>query len=268
MIRWGILGLGRAGRARARAIQACEHSTLVAGLRGDLASVGLASASSLEALLSQSDAIAVCSPDSTHPGLVRAALQAGCHVVCEYPLAPTSRVARDLFSFAKAQEKVLHVEHIELLASSQQALRELVAEVRVLGGTIHEPSPVGGGRGRSPLSRLHRLVDLLGLPDRVSQGELDFGSLEIRRDVSVEAASVEARQELSLWTDRGLLVLGRGRLTLDGVPLPLAPTAGLFAQDHACARGRILGGQASYVSDERVLEVLDVLEGWRGALPG
>lgn len=267
MIRWGILGLGRAGRARARAIQACEHSVLVAGFRGDPASFGLTPSPTVEALFAECDAVAVCSPDPTHPQLVRAALDAGRHVVCEYPLAPSRRVARELFALAEARQRILHVEHIELLAGSQQALRRFVAETRVLGGTLHDQPSASGGVGRSPLSRLHRLVDLFGLPERVSRGKLSFGTLEVRRETPVGPGSARTGPGLSLRTARGLLGLERGRLTLDGAPVPLEPTPGLFALDHAFAVRRILEGGDPYVSEERVLSVLEILESWCGGQP-
>jgi hypothetical protein len=268
VIRWGVLGLGRAGRARARAIQACERSTLVVGLRGDLAAVGVPAAASLDDLLDQVDAVAVCSPDDTHPALVRAALEAGCHVVCEYPLAPSRRVAEALFSLAAAQGRVLHVEHIELLASSQQALRDVLADAPVIGGTIFDQGHAGDGSGPSHLARIHRLVDVLGLPIEVSTGTLTFSGATVRLEASTVPDFMAARQGLVLQTDRGELSLSRRSLTLDGVPVLFDSAPGLFARDHACAVGRILDSAVPYVSDARVLAVLGVLDRWSGRSAG
>jgi hypothetical protein len=268
VIRWGVLGLGRAGRARARAIQACERSTLVVGLRGDLAAVGVPAAASLDDLLGQVDAVAVCSPDDTHPALVRAALEAGCHVACEYPLAPSRVAGEALFALSAAKGRVLHVEHIELLASSQQALRDVLADARVTGGTIFDQGHAGDGPGQSHLARIHRLVDLLGLPVRVTPGVLTFVGATVRLDAANVPDFLTARRGLALQTDRGELSLSRRQLTLDGVPVLFDSAPGLFARDHACAVGRILDSAVPYVSDARVLAVLGVLDRWSGRSAG
>src|SRR5262245_3742445 len=83
-LRLGIIGAGRAGRARMRAINE----------RPDLELVGVASSQedvrthTIDDLLgSDADAIVVCTINSAHAKQVSAALAAGKHVLCEYPLA-------------------------------------------------------------------------------------------------------------------------------------------------------------------------------------
>ncbi|MBC8002730.1 MAG: Gfo/Idh/MocA family oxidoreductase, partial [Opitutaceae bacterium] len=46
------------------------------------------------------DAIDICSPTSSHPELLLAALQAGKHVLCEKPLARTSKEAKAMVAEA------------------------------------------------------------------------------------------------------------------------------------------------------------------------
>ena len=114
-MRWGILGLGIAGKARAQAIRDDPRATLVCGFGGDLAGAGLVAAPSATTLLDQVDAVAICSPDTTHPAYVRAALAAGRHVLCEYPLTATEDDALALFAEARRLNLTLHVAHIEVM---------------------------------------------------------------------------------------------------------------------------------------------------------
>ena len=44
MLRWGIIGVGRAGAARARALAADPRAEAVLGVRGDPVAAGLAAA--------------------------------------------------------------------------------------------------------------------------------------------------------------------------------------------------------------------------------
>ena len=61
-VRWGVLGVGRAGRARAKALRSDPRATLVGGWRGDPESVGLTAFQSFEDMLQHVDAVAICSP--------------------------------------------------------------------------------------------------------------------------------------------------------------------------------------------------------------
>ena len=78
MLKWGIIGVGRAGRARARAIQSDPRASVSLGFRGAPDAVGLQAATSIAAMLEAVDAVAICSTDETHFALVRQALQSGC----------------------------------------------------------------------------------------------------------------------------------------------------------------------------------------------
>jgi predicted dehydrogenase len=57
------------------------------------------------------DFVDISTPPSSHAGLIRAALDRGCHVLCEKPLVLSSEVLADLARVAAARGRVLHTVH-------------------------------------------------------------------------------------------------------------------------------------------------------------
>ena len=122
-VRWGVVGVGRAGNARVKALHADPRSTVIGGWRGDPESAGLHAFQGFDELLQHVDAVAICSPDPFHSTQVHAALSAYRHVVCEFPLAGSAGEASSLFALSVARDRVLHVEHIELLTPASAWIR-------------------------------------------------------------------------------------------------------------------------------------------------
>lgn len=264
VIRWGVVGVGIAGGARVAAIRADPGAALIGGVRGRLDELGVPQRSWAE-LLASCDAIAVCSPDATHEGFVRRALEAGCHVVVEFPLALSRAAGAELLDLARRQQRVLHVEHIELLSGTHQAMR---AAWR--GGLTGGICGFEGGPGPAPahgsIARLHRLVDLLGWPDSVEVVERTADSL--RANLGFDAASVELSSRRAPGLRRATRLELRGEVTVqlagrdvlvDGTPVAV-DAGGLFAADHAAASARIAGAGAAYVSEQRILGVLGLAD--------
>ena len=83
--------------------------------------------SSIDDLLKnvQSDLIAIATPVASHHGLVKTALQAGCHVLCEKPLASNLAEANDLVDTAARTARRLFVDHSFIYTGAVRALREL-----------------------------------------------------------------------------------------------------------------------------------------------
>ncbi|HEX6971960.1 MAG TPA: Gfo/Idh/MocA family oxidoreductase, partial [Limnochordia bacterium] len=75
------------------------------------------------------DAVAICTPNDTHPALGVAALQAGKHVLIEYPLARTEAEGRPLVEAARAAGRVLHAGHTMRYHGKQSVLREVAARL-------------------------------------------------------------------------------------------------------------------------------------------
>ena len=280
VLRWGIVGLGVAGRARARAIASDPRALTVAVFRGQVEQTGPYRAETFAQLLSMVDAVAICSPDVTHPDLVREALGAGRHVVCEFPLAGTAKVARELLGIARRRGRVLHVEHIELLDGPCRVLRELARGWPLQGGAL---SFVGARRrgiygvAHANLARLSRLVDAVGLPEAVRvdmrgprflKGALLFpGGAVVRLDFRQDDDQPR-RTELLLDGDQGPLRQCDQRVWRGEQELAVPPVPGLFLQDQLVASARILDGISSYISDERIVDLISLADALVRSSPG
>jgi len=260
--RIAVIGPGRAGSARLRAIESHPRTELAASVRRPPAEP------TLETVLADRSvsALIVCTPNALHARQVEAGLRAGKHVAVEFPLAGSQREARELFDLARAQQRVLHVEHIELLSPSQVALRRaahglgppLRGRVLFRGGSAGwiGDDAQAGGPGLRALARLHRLIDLFGhaeLADasveRHAGGYRLAAALAFARGGSLEL--VEERGpglaralEWDVWCEGGRLE----------PPAP-EPAAGLFARDLELFLERIEQGSAPFVAEAHELAV-------------
>jgi predicted dehydrogenase len=265
-----VVGLGRAGRARVRALEAHPRAELVAVVRRE----PVPGERHLFEIVEDAavDAVLVCTPNRLHEEVARACLEAGKHVAVEFPLAETAAAARDLLQLAARVGRVLHVEHIELLSSSQKAQRARAAglgrptggELRFSGddgGWIGDPALAGSAALRA-VARLHRLVDLFGEVDSLD------GRLEGRAPTGYRLAVGLAFRDgggARLIEDRGpglrrhldwAIECESGLLDNP----PAAPAGQLFLQDLDWFLDRIERGAEPYVSDRRVLHVLELVD--------
>src|SRR5947209_4400753 len=108
-MRAGIIGTGFMGTVHARAVR--RGLGVVSRVVGSTPESSRAAVErfapelptrSVEELLGADDVdvVHVCTPNSTHAGLARAAIAAGKHVVCEKPLAVTVEEALELHDLA------------------------------------------------------------------------------------------------------------------------------------------------------------------------
>ena len=276
-VRWGVVGVGRAGRARVEALHADPRSTVVGGWRGSPESIGIRAFQSFDELLQHVDAVAICSPDPFHATQVHAALSAYRHVVCEFPLAGSSGEASSLFALSVARDRVLHVEHIELLTPAAAWVRDFCMGKTLAGGTIRFS---GGPRDRviSPahanIARFHRIIDSAGIPEDVAVQRCTPNHLAVRlqfdNDVSLGLdcrmeEGLKRHLEMVLEFEEGIVRQEGGDIFLDGSKVELEPSSGLFKADQLSATAAILDGVESYVSMERVLEGLSLADLVMGA---
>ena len=108
-VRWGVLGVGRAGRARVNALRGDPRCEIVGAWRGKVSDMDLREFDSYQDMLSHVDAVAICSPDVFHGDHVHTALTARRHVVCEFPLAASAREASNLYALSIAYDRVLRI---------------------------------------------------------------------------------------------------------------------------------------------------------------
>lgn len=161
-LRVGVVGVGGIARTHMPGWAASEHAEVVAGsdVNGDVLKrwgqehgVGKLHTNP-EALFSDSDIdiIDVCTPNMYHAPLSIAAMEAGKHVICEKPLAPTPDDIRDMIAARdKSGKTLMTAQHFRYQGSSKAMKAEI--DTGALGDIYHARSwmlrraaaPTGGG---------------------------------------------------------------------------------------------------------------------------
>jgi predicted dehydrogenase len=141
-----VIGLGRWGPNHIRNFAALPDATVVAAC--DPAPAARERAASLlrdgkfyaevEPVLRRPDveAVVVATPTNTHYRVVRDALEAGKHVLCEKPLAASSREAWELAKLADDRKLVLMVGHVFLYNAGLEAVFQAVRD-QIAGGLYY-----------------------------------------------------------------------------------------------------------------------------------
>jgi predicted dehydrogenase len=134
-LRVGIIGLGM-GRAHIKGWQEHPNVEVVAIADPDPARLGAvgdeflvaARYASAEAMLAaeQLDVVSVCTPNKFHVELTLAALAAGCHVLCEKPMAMNAQEGRQMQDAAQAAGKRLMINFSYRFSAASRALKAQV----------------------------------------------------------------------------------------------------------------------------------------------
>ncbi len=77
------------------------------------------------------DLVAIATPVGTHHALAKAALEAGCHVLCEKPLAATVAEASEMIETAARFGKRLFVDHTFTYTGAVRTIRNLYASKKL-----------------------------------------------------------------------------------------------------------------------------------------
>ncbi|MCC5607831.1 Gfo/Idh/MocA family oxidoreductase [Nostoc sp. CHAB 5834] len=307
-VRVGLVGTGYAAKFRSEALLHNE------GMRSQLIAVvghtaetteTFAKDYQIEALSSWQqlverediDLVVISTINRDHGAIARAALTNGKHVIVEYPLSLDVVEAEELIALAKAQQKLLHVEHLELLGGLHQALKQnlaIIGEVfYVRYSTINPQNPAPrkwtynhelfGFPLIGALSRLHRLTDLFGKVLTVNchqrYWEIEpeyyqtcFCTSQLYFTSGLLAQVVYGKGETIWQSERKFEVHGeKGGLIFNGdtglfiqpgetTPIEVGPRRGLFAKDTSMVLDHLFDGTPLYVTPEESLYTLKVAD--------
>lgn len=310
-VRVGLIGTGYAAKFRSEALLQDPRSQLVAIAGHTLLNTqAFAKEYQAEAMGSWQqlverediDLVIISTINRDHGAIARAALTQRKHVIVEYPLALDVVEAEEIIALAKAQNKVLHVEHIELLGGLHQALKKNLEKVGdifyVRYSTIapRYPAPrkwtynheLFGFPLMGALSRLHRLTDLFGQVFTVNSHQrfwqiepeyfqTCFCLTQLCFNSGLLAQVVYGKGETIWQQERKFEVHGeKGGLIFDGdqgfyiqagetTPIEVGTRRGLFAKDTTMVLDHIFDGTPLYITPEESLYTLKVAEAARRA---
>ena len=150
-LKTGLVGAGVFGGYHAGKISASQRTDFVGVFDPDtdrcaaLADKhGVAALTAQDALFAACDAIIVACPATYHEAVVRGALEAGCHVMVEKPLALTGHAADELSRLADDQGLVLQVGHQERFVMEAMGLFDIPeAPTRIEAWRMGPPAPDG-----------------------------------------------------------------------------------------------------------------------------
>ncbi|MDB9312001.1 Gfo/Idh/MocA family oxidoreductase [Spirulina sp. CS-785/01] len=301
----GIVGTGYAAQRRAEAFSENPRARVLA-IAGHTPSTTQTLAQQHNAQAEESweklvrnpdlDLVVICTINRDHGKIARAALEAGKHVLCEYPLSLDSAEGNALLQFAQSQQKLLHVEHIEILGSLHQTLRDYlpkIGEVTYARYTTITPQTPVAGRWTyhydyfgfpfaAALSRIHRFTHLFGEVSAVS-GQARFWdspaphyytaclcTAQLRFSQGLVADITYGKGEQFTHGGRTFEVYGtEGTLIFDTeggrlirhkeeTPIQLGSRRGLFNADSQQVLDHLLDGKPLYIEPTSSLYALSV----------
>lgn len=93
------------------------------------------------------DAVAICTPPSTHADLAIKAMSYGAHVICEKPMANTLEAGKRVFQTSKSKSKILVISSQRRFISNYCRAKELITKGAVghpycISDTALSPSPL------------------------------------------------------------------------------------------------------------------------------
>ena len=212
-MRVGIVGVGSMGTTHAAgwAETPAEITGFAAETRGEAAALAgkhqTKVYSSLEEMLPNVDVVDICSPTHLHYEMALKAAAAGKHIICEKPLARTTRQAREIVMACQKEGVQLLVGHVVRFFPEYALARAAVAE-----GQIGKPGVIrlhrGSYRPKKPAGNWFL--------DEVKSGgilmDLMIHDYDYARWVAGDVETVSARRvtehHIEAPVDYGLVILG------------------------------------------------------------
>ena len=250
-IRIGVVGAGHFGRFHALKVMASPRAILSgvhdidparAAMVGKEA--GGAPGLGLAALLAASDAVIIAAPADMHHTLATQALEAGCHVLVEKPIAATLAQADSLAALAAAKGRVLQVGHLLRFSGEHRAISQRITRPLYIEATRIAPYKPRGTDVSVILDlMIHDLDLVLALVDSeivsvdaigaaVSSSNEDIANARVRfangcvAAITASRISIKTDRRMRLFSQEGylsadfgarkLVMIGRER----GLPLP------------------------------------------------
>ncbi|MBE9194308.1 Gfo/Idh/MocA family oxidoreductase [Synechocystis sp. LEGE 06083] len=306
-VRVGIVGTGYAAQRRAEVFQGDRRSRLVSFWGNSEANTakfadtfGVSPRQSWQELVNdpEVDLVLIATINQLHGAIAEAALQVGKHVVLEYPLALTYAMGKKLQQLAQEKDKLLHVEHIELLGGVHQAIRQNLGKI---GEVFYARYSTIMGQNPAPrrwtyhhqqfgfplvaaLSRISRFTDLFGTVQKVdaqcrfwpqpnpeyfraclATAYLQFED-GLRAEVIYGKGEVFHQNErtFTLHGDRGTLIFvgetGKLIQSQTETEITVGSRRGLFKQDTEAVLDYLTTGKSLYVDLDASLSALQVAD--------
>lgn len=238
-LRLGVAGVGRLGAVHARILNEIDDVELVGvhdvepdRARAVASERGCRVFERAADLWPEVDAVVVAVTTSGHHQISAEALDAGCHVLVEKPIATTLAEADDLLARAESAGRVLAVGHVERFNPVVRAARPLLADPRFLTCLrLARFQPRGTDVSVALDLMIHDIDLVLGLVDSavarveaigvslitdtvdMANARLKFANGAVA-DVSASRASTRPARELRVFQDSGYfsldLAAGRG----------------------------------------------------------
>jgi predicted dehydrogenase len=223
-LRAAIVGAGLMGRWHADAVKkiggvvaivADTDPSRAYSLAHDL---GAASTGSVGGALSADlvDVVHVCAPPSDHRAIVRSALTAGLHVICEKPLAETAAETAELYDMAAENERLLCPVHQYLFQHGvMRVMRNLpsLGELTAVTSTISSAGADGGDEAARDRLSIDTLAHPLSLAARIVPGGLAGVEWSVTRASPGEMQAIGTQGAISL----AMQVSTRGRPTVSSL---------------------------------------------------
>jgi len=180
--------------------------------------LGAASTGSVGGALSADlvDVVHVCTPPSDHRAIVRSALVAGLHVICEKPLAETAPETAELYAMATERERLLCPVHQYLF---QDGVMRVMRNLPSLGQLTAVTSVISsaGADGADDAARDRLSIDTLAHPlslaARIVPGGLAGVGWSVTRASPGEMQVIGTQAAISL----SMQVSTRGRPTVSAL---------------------------------------------------